>query len=236
METNMVKSRPSQTHNGLFVFPLVSLCLSVSGWVMFIFPLLFFPPLLLALLTRLTMHSPNFQSSCSPVIFCQSHWSLTCSLHLWLSMGVQSRSGALDQPSNGRWLKCSWSMYPTVVFIASIDHGGGDALNFFSLSLCTVPLAQFLSCICFFMFSYPLPLFLHCSCFNNLSPSASTCRVSFFAIRYHSLNVSAVWFNCVSGSNTCRRPQLRAEIAFRNWPRSHSTAIQELLLYMYTQT
>lgn len=93
-----------------------------------------------------------------------------------------------------------WQM--TQMFLIYVSHSGIYSFNrsrrggmhsiFFSLSLCTVPLAQFLSCICFFMFSYPLPLFLHCSCFNNLSPSASTCRVSFFAIRYRSLNVSAV--------------------------------------------
>lgn len=48
--------------------------LSVCQWMGYVHlsPLVF-PPLLHALLTRLTMHSPNFQSSCSPVIFCQSH-------------------------------------------------------------------------------------------------------------------------------------------------------------------
>lgn len=78
-------------------------------------------------------------------------------------MAVQSESAAVGSTSNGRWLKCSWSMYSWGVFIASIDRRGVEALTLppppyflcHSLFFC---LSSFVQYVWWFMLSSPLCL------------------------------------------------------------------------------
>lgn len=86
--------------------------------------------------------------------------------HLWLSMAVQSESAAVGSTSNGRWLKCSWSMYSWGVFIASIDRRGVEALTlppppyFLCLSIYSTFSLVFLALYSMFDDSCSLPLYV----------------------------------------------------------------------------
>lgn len=135
----------SQTHNGLFVSHTRS---HTCVRYVHLHALVFLP---LVLLTSKLRHSTVTQSTyllLSPPWYSAKAIKVCHAVrHLWLSVAVQSKSAAEGLTSNGRWLKCSWSMYSWGVFIASIDYRGAEALTFPpSGSLCFC-LSCFVQCL-----------------------------------------------------------------------------------------